>query len=126
MEISVKFNLLLLSRLEDRLKELDFEILEFNNENLLLIESEIKLVDSEEILRRLMVVYFTNNDKISKEIQIVDKYFTLLKDKSFSTDLRFLDAFNNFYESGYRSICFLNLYKISLIKHIDRLSKIKK
>jgi hypothetical protein len=126
MSVKVKFNLLLLLNLKKRYNEVEKEIMDINNKNSFLICDESIIDNSEEILRKLMVLYLKINDKTAEQIIIIDSYFTRLSENSLITDLRYFDAFNNFYETGYRSPCFMHLYSLALAKQIDNIYKINK
>lgn len=72
--------------------------------------------DSEENLRVLMVQILKKNDKNTQEVN--NRFLSLLNHPK---DLRFLDAFNVFYEHGYSNSKFLSIYLTMLQKAIKEL-----
>ena len=70
---------------------------------------------AEEILRILMTRYFPKFPQYESETLALMKQ---LAPFSLSNDLRFLDAFNNFYDSGFRHSDFLGLYSSILRSHL--------
>ena len=72
--------------------------------------------DSEENLRVLMVQILKKNNKNTQEVN--NRFLSLLNHPE---DLRFLDAFNVFYEHGYSNSKFLSIYLTMLQKAIKEL-----
>ncbi len=72
--------------------------------------------DSEENLRVLMVKILKKDNKEIKETN--NRFFSLSRN---CKDLRFLDAFNVFYENGYSNDKFLSIYLTVLEKAVKEL-----